>query len=94
VNDNITVNDNIKVPKGQHLTPGCYYRITELDPSDFAPSLHVGDVVLCAAERAGCIDPVNHEADGMGTQWFADLSSDEEVGFQTLVNGVELVEKP
>jgi hypothetical protein len=87
-------NDSTEVPKGQDLTPGRWYRITELDPADFAPSLHVGDVVLCAAERAGCIDPVNRQSDGMGTQWFADLSSDEDVGFQTLVNGVELVEGP
>ncbi len=90
----MTENDNKRVPKGADLIPGKWYLITELDPLDFAPSLCVGDVVLCAPERVGCIDPTNHESDGMGTQWFADLSSDEEVGFQALVNGVELVEKP
>lgn len=80
------------VPKGQNLTPGSYYRITEIDPSDPDPSLKVGDVVLCAGERAGCISPTNHESDGMNTQWFADYDGEE--AYRTLVNGVEFVEKP
>ncbi len=88
------MNDNTQVPKGQNLILGRHYRITEIDPSDPEPSLKVGDVVLCAEARSGCIDPENHARDGFGTQWFADLSLNEEIGFLTLVNGVELVEEP
>lgn len=85
----------MKIENGQDLVVGSIYRITEIDPNDPDPSLKVGALVRCAPEQAGCIDPENHESDGMGTQWFADFGDveDEEDGpaYRTLVTGVELV---
>lgn len=44
----------------------------------------------------GFIDPENHAADGMGTQWFADYGEDvgDDGAYRTLVNGLEEVEAP
>jgi hypothetical protein len=79
-----------EVPHGQDLREGCWYVITRIDPHDPNPSMKVGDVALCAAERPGCLDPENHESDGMGTQWFADfgVNDDGDEAYRTLVNGV------
>lgn len=87
----------MSVASGTDLTPGRWYRITEIDPHDPEPSLKVGDVVLCAEGKPRCIDPENHEDDGMGTQWFADYEADvgdDSGAYRTLVNGVEEVEAP
>lgn len=90
----------MKIKNGENLREGCYYRITEIDPHDPEPSMQVGAIVLCAKERAGCIDPENHEHDGMGTQWFADYSLYEEgdgeyeFAYRTLVTGLEFVSAP
>ncbi len=53
-------------------------------------------MVLCAVEKPGCIDPENHESDGMGTQWFADFDPSAEDGgvYRTLVNGVMYTHEP
>jgi hypothetical protein len=83
----------VTVASGKNLTPGRYYRITKIDPGDPNPSLRVGDVVLCAAATAGCIDPEQHISDGMGTEWFADYDI-AEGSFGTLINGVEEAEQP
>jgi len=85
-----------KIKDGETLREGCYYRILEIDPHDPDPSMRVGAIVLCAAERPGCIDPESHEDDGMGTQWFADysLNDDGEFTYRTLVNGLEFVSEP
>lgn len=84
------------VKQGRNLREGCYYIITEIDPHDPNPSLKVGDEVLCATEKPGCIDPENHESDGMGTQWFADFGDigDGEQAYRTLVNGVAFSRGP
>ena len=74
------------IPRGQDLTPGSYYRITEIDPSQ--PTLQVGDVVFCADASPGCIAPIS--LDGW---WFADYQGDGN-GYGTLVTGVELGEAP
>ncbi len=75
---------------GSNLWLGRRYRILEIDPSDPDPSLKVGDMVLCAAQTKGCIDPENHEGDGLETQWFADYDEAEGV-YRTLVTRVEFV---
>lgn len=86
----------MRIANGKNLLPGHLYRIVELDPHDPNPSLKVGDLVRCAAETKGCIDPENHESDGMGTQWFADFGEieDGEQAYRTLVNGVVFVAGP
>lgn len=73
---------------GKNLREGCWYRIVEIDPHDPDPSLKVGDEVLCAAEKAGCVDPENHEDDGMGTQWFADFDGE---AYRTLITEIALI---
>jgi hypothetical protein len=86
-----------QIPHGQDLITGRYYRIIEIDPHDPDPSLKVGDVVRCAAQEPGCIDPENVENDGMGTQWFADYDArwdDGEGAYRTLVTEVEEVGAP
>lgn len=87
----------MQIENGKNLLPGCLYRITEIDPHDPNPSLRVGALVRCEAEKPGCIDPENHESDGMGTQWFADfgdIEDDDDGAYRTLVNGVEFVSGP
>ena len=88
MNDNATPPTK-PIPRGQDLIEGRYYRITEIDPTDPSPTMKVGDVVLCADWRAGCIDPEWQEDTGCR---FADAQGDD--GYGTLVNGVELVEAP
>ena len=83
----------MKIKNGAHLREGCWYVITDIDPNDPNPSLKAGTRLLCAAERAGCIDPENHEDDGMGTQWFADFDK-EEGAYRTLVTGVAYLSGP
>lgn len=80
-------------PSGTTLTVGRYYRITLIDPADIDPSLKGGDVVLCAANTPGCIDPESMVNDGLGTEWFADYDA-ANGAFRTLVNGVEEVDGP
>ena len=85
----------MNVKSGKNLRAGAHYVITEIDPHDPNPSLKVGDIVLCAAEKPGCIDPENHLEDGMGTEWFADFASDEDGGaYRTLVTGVAFTLAP
>ena len=85
MNDNATPPTK-PIPKGQNLTPGSYYRITEIDLSQ--STLQVGGIVLCADASPGCIAPIS--LDGC---WFADYRGPGE-GYETLVTGVELVEAP
>lgn len=82
-----------RVPNGENLRLGCLYRIVEIDPSDLNPSLRVGDLIRCDASKSGCIDPENHESEGLNTQWFADYN-ESDGSFRTLVNGVEFVSEP
>ncbi len=74
---------------GENAIPGKSYRIMSLDPDDNDPTLKVGDIVECAHETRGCVDPVNHAGDGFGVEWLADFLGD---GFGTLVTGLEEVE--
>jgi len=79
-----------QIRRGATLTPGKWYRITEIDPKDPEPSLAVGDVVRCS------VDPgpreLSHEwYPDFGGSWFADLQEGE-AGFGTLITG--LVEVP
>jgi hypothetical protein len=87
-----------RIKNGENLVVGCLYRITQIDPHDPSPSLRVGALVRCAPEQAGCIDPENHESDGMGTQWFADFGDleveDDGPAYRTLVTGLEFVRGP
>lgn len=87
----------MRIANGKNLIPGALYRIVEIDPHDPDPSLNVGVLVRCESEKAGCIDPENHESDAMGTQWFADFGeTDDDDGptYRTLVNGVDFVSGP
>jgi hypothetical protein len=52
---------------------------------------------MCSPElKPGFLDPDNHEADGMGTQWFADYHDIEGDygGYGTLIKELEEVEAP
>lgn len=84
------------VKSGEDLIVGQWYRIVQVDPKDANPSLKAGHVLQCKPETVGCIDPENHLADGMGTEWFADYGpapdgDDGEVAYRTLVTKVEQV---
>jgi hypothetical protein len=81
------------VKSGATLQVGRWYRITEIAPSDPNPTQKVGDVLQCAAEKPGCIDPDNHLSDAMGVEWFADLLGADD-GFGTLVTGLVEVDAP
>lgn len=87
-----------KVRHGEDLVAGHWYRIVEIDPHDRDPSLKVGDLLMASGElRPGFIDPENHAADGMGTQWFADFgggAGEDDDAYRTLVNELEEVEAP
>jgi hypothetical protein len=86
-----------KVRYGESLIPSHWYRIVEIDPHDPDPTLKVGDVVRCAEEEPGCLDPENHQNDGMGTQWFADYDENWNEGdgaYRTLITELEEVEAP
>jgi hypothetical protein len=67
------------------LVIGKRYRIVAIDPDDDSPSLKIGDVVECAVERSGCIEP-RFDQDGFGAFWFADYQGDS---WGTLVSAVE-----
>lgn len=82
----------MKVEYGKNIRVGCWYRIVEIDPHDPSPSMRAGDMLLCAPERPGCVDPENHESDGMGTQWFADYNGDD--AYRTLITELEFVRGP
>lgn len=77
---------------GTDLTPGKWYRITQLDPTDDSPTMSVGDVARCSANPvARELDPEFNDDTG---SWFADLQDDNAPGFGTLVTGLVEVPEP
>jgi len=81
-----------QVAPGTTLTPGHWYRITEIG-ADPDPSLQVGDVVMCADEEPRCVWSQPVGSDGMGAEWFADYDASSGT-YRTLVNGLEEAPAP
>lgn len=81
----------VTIEKGTALIPGRWYRITEIDPEDFAPSLRIGSVLLCRdGAGSGQIAPDWH---GYLESWVADYRG-QDAGYGTLVTGVVEVPAP
>ncbi len=77
------------------LIVGRFYMIEAISQTDPNPTLKVGDIVECAEDRPGCIDPenVSMSDDDEAVEWFADYIGEDD-GFGTIVSKVVEVARP